>query len=87
MNSKLYTKFVFNRLLKYCPEWPLNHNLTQSLVKDFSDYYSVIARNVEKVHCNVRYGGVIIKKPVFIKAINILNTELNRGKRKYAEVP
>lgn len=80
MDKRLYTYFVYCRLKKYCPEWPLSENLTLALVRDFSSKYNVLAKNLDKVNCNINYYGVIIKKNIFINGINILNVELKRNK-------
>lgn len=80
MDKRLYSYFVYCRLKKYCPEWPLSENLTLAFVRDFSSKYNVLARNLNKVNCNINYYGVIIKKNILINGINILNMELKRNK-------
>jgi hypothetical protein len=80
MDKRLYSYFVYCRLKKYCPEWPLSENLTLSFVRDFSSKYNVLAKNLDRVNCNINYYGIIIKKSVLINGINILNMELKRSK-------
>ena len=80
MDKRLYSYFVYCRLKKYCQEWPLSENLTLAFVRDFSSKYNVLARNLDKVNCNINYYGVIIKKNILINGINILNMELKRNK-------
>jgi hypothetical protein len=80
MDKRLYSYYVYCRLKKYCPEWPLSDNLTLAFVRDFSSKYNVLAKNLDKVDCNVNYCGVLIKKNIFIEGVNILNMELKRDK-------
>lgn len=80
MDKRLYTYYVYNRLKKFCPNWPLSQGLTKILIEDISSNYRILERNLEQIHCNILYNNILIKRKVFIDGLVILKAELKRNK-------
>jgi hypothetical protein len=59
-------------LMRTVPEWPMSFEMTKMFLLDMSRYYSIIEVNLDKVFCNIKYNGIIIKKDIFIKGVNFL---------------
>lgn len=73
MNIRTFFRSTYLELLRTIPEWPLSFEMTKMFILDMANRFTVIELNLDRVTCNVRYNGVIIKNDVFVKTIEFLS--------------
>lgn len=71
-NIRTFYRPTYMELLRSIPEWPLSFEMTKMFMLDMSRYYSIVEVNLDKVSCNIKYNGIVIKKDVFINGVNFL---------------
>ena len=71
-NIRTFYRPTYMELLRIIPEWPLSFEMTKMFILDMASRYTIIELNLDRVTCNIRYNGVIIKNDVFVKTMKFL---------------